>query len=513
MKQRNNVFSHIGALSPGRSVFDLSYQKIFTGELGELYPVMCDEMVPGDTFQIGNEAVLRFMPLVAPILHTIKLYVHYFFVPYRLLWNAETNEELEETGNWEDYITGGVDGTNSDTLPIWVPTDTTVGSLWDYLGFPTGIDPQGLYPMDFPRRAYNLVYNEYYRDETLITAIGLDNEDIQKRAWAKDYFTSALPWQQRGTAPSLPISGTTSAVWTTANVSTASGTLGVGFTTATGSDPTFYGTSANGQANILGALNANTVDLSSATTFDVADLRLAFQIQKWLERNARAGARYKEFLLSHFGYSVKDSRLMRPEYIGGNVSPIIVSEVQQNSETNTTPQGTLAGNGISVQQGVIGRFTAPEFGLMMGILSVMPDPMYLQGINRQWIKTSKYDFYFPEFANLSEQEIYNGEICAKDADSTHNAGTFGYQGRYDEMRYKPNMVCGEMRTTFDYWHLGRIFNPASPPTLNQDFIECDPDKRIFASESDPAFVINYANLIKAIRPIPIQSEPGLIDHN
>ena len=196
------IFSEVKQANPGKSVFDLSYSKLFTCDMGQLIPVVCDEMVPGDTFDMGAEIIVRFQPLVAPILHPINVYVHSFFVPYRLLWDQ-----------WEDFITRGVTGDLEPVIPRWTPTNTAMGSLWDYMGFPTGVTPTGALPLDFVRRAYNLVYNEYYRDETLIAEVAETNESILRRAWAKDYFTSALPWQQRGTAPSLPISGVTSAHW------------------------------------------------------------------------------------------------------------------------------------------------------------------------------------------------------------------------------------------------------------------------------------------------------------
>ena len=258
------------------------------------------------------------------------------------------------------------------------------------------------------------------------------------------------------------------------------------------------------------------VDLSTASTFDIADLRLAFQIQKWMERNARAGVRYTEFLRAHFGVSPRDDRLDRPEYIGGSKSPIIVSEVLQTSSTDaTTPQGNLAGHGLSVNEAYCGSYNVQEYGLILGMFSVMPRPSYQQGINRQWLRRTRYDFFFPEFQNLSEQAIENAEIMALDADATHNTGIFGYQGRYDEMRYKPNMVVGEMRDTFDYWHLGRVFDALTPPVLNSDFVECNPDdcKRVFAVQDVPGLMVQFANIIKAFRPLMIQAEPGLIDHN
>jgi hypothetical protein len=484
------IFNRTGGLIPGRSMFNLSYEKKFTCDMAQLIPVMCDEVVPGDFFQIGNQAVIRFQPLVAPVLHEINMYVHYFFVPYRLLWDE-----------WETFISGGVSGDETPVIPTWSPTDPDEGSLWDYFGFPTGVDPDGAYPLDFPRRAYNLVYNEYYRDENLITEQPLTNETVLNRCWEKDYFTSSLPWQQRGTAPALPIAGITAAEWPA--VSTAN------LTNVTFDNVAF----APGHANSKNFLENNTVDLSTASTFDIADLRLAFQIQKWMERNARAGARYTEFLKSHFGVSPRDDRLQRPEYIGGSKAPIIISEVLQTSSTDaTSPQGNLAGHGITVSNAYCGKYHANEYGLIIGIMSVMPRSAYQQGINRQWLRRTKYDFYFPEFANLSEQAIENAEICATDV-AAHNTGIFGYQGRYDEMRIKHNMVCGQMRSTYDYWHMGRKFDTATPPTLNDDFVICDPRKDIFAVPSEPALIVSFGNIIKAYRPLPLSAEPGLIDHN
>lgn len=526
----SRVFNRVASLRPGRSVFDLSHQRKLTCDMGQLIPILCEEMVPGDTWSVGNELVIRFQPMVAPILHEVNAYVHYFFVPYRLLWE-----------DWEEFITGGVDGDSALTPPTWVPTNTTLGSLWDYMGFPVGIDPEGAFPLDFPRLAYNYVYNEYYRDETLIPEIALDNQSIQPRCWEKDYFTSSLPWQQRGTAPALPISGTTAAVFDFGTYGKNIGQVvrAAGYTVSNddrylradgdnGTAPyevpiTLDSQSAVGDlgavqarlkvsANTAGILtSSNSVDLSSATTFDVADLRLVVQIQKWLERNARAGARYTEFIHSHFGESAKDERLQRPEYIGGSKSPVIISEVLQTSSSDTTTaQGNMAGHGITADSTFCGKYHAQEFGLILGLLSVMPRTAYQQGINRQWLRRTRYDFYFPEFANLSEQAIEQVEIYASEVQA-ENRSIFGYQGRYDEMRYKPSMVCGEMRSTFDYWHLGRIFDSA--PNLNKDFLTCVPSKRIFADETSPGLIVSVGNLIKAVRPLPIQSNPGLMDHN
>ena len=494
------LYSRVGGINPPKSLFDLSYEKKLTCDMGQLIPIMCDEVIPGDSIKLGNQAIVRFMPMVAPIMHEVNMYVHYYFMPYRLLFE-----------DWEEFITHGTTGATSVTLPKWTPTNTAVGSLWDYLGFPTDVSPTGSMPLDFPRRAYNAIYNQYYRDETLIGEIAETNETILNRCWEKDYFTSSLPWQQRGIAPALPISGVTHAVWPDANIVNASvanpniiGVINPG---------QFLTADASHNVYLKSALNSNTVDLSGATTFNVADLRLAFQVQKWLERNARGGARYTEFLKSHFGVSPRDERLQRPEYIGGSKSPIIISEVLQTSSTDaTTPQGNMTGHGITLSQAYCGNYNAQEYGLIMGIMSIMPRTAYQQGINRQWLKDTAYDFYFPEFANLSEQAIKNVEILAK-ADATHNNTIFGYQGRYDELRTKQNQICGKMRTIFNYWHLGRVFDPANPPALNESFVKCIPSKRIFAAQSAPAMMVQFGNIIRAYRPLPIQSEPGLIDHN
>jgi len=534
----NRTFTNVSGLYPGRSVFDLSYEKKFNCDMGELIPIMCDEVVPGDTFKIGNEIVVRWQPLVAPILHEVNVYVHYFFCPYRLLW-----DEHDGLNSWEAFITGGPQGDLTPTLPVWDAAGavTEKGKIWDFLGFPTDINPIGAHPLDFPRRAYNTIYNEYYRDETLASETALTNNNLLFRAWEKDYFTSALPWQQRTQdGPALPIVGTTSAVFTDTNwpiamaLNTPSYPLqpiqaDVQANSGLVSSITQSGNPASGQVgtnlqvllsdSIRDILDENTVDVSTLSSFNIADLRLAFQTQKFLERNARAGVRYTEFLKAHFGVAARDDRLDRMEYIGGTKSPVIISEVLQtsttgyvDSPTSLTPQGNLAGHGITADRNFAGSYTVKEFGLIMGLMSVMPRSCYQQGINRQWLRQTKYDFYFPEFANLSEQAIENAEIYVAE-DALQNRDLFGYQGRYDEMRVKQSMVCNDLRDTFDYWHLGRQFETL--PTLNNTFITTKDNirKDIFASTDEPGLIVNFGNKIKAIRPMPVASNPGLIDHH
>jgi len=261
--------------------------------------------------------------------------------------------------------------------------------------------------------------------------------------------------------------------------------------------------------------NTVTVDIGDATPIQIADLRLAMQIQRWMERNARAGVRYIEFLGAHFGTHPRDDRLQRPEYIGGSKCPIMFSEVVQTvkmAAPDVEDQlGSLGGHGISVNQEFIANYHAKEFGLIMGIMSIMPKPDYQQGFNRQWLRKTKFDFYFPEFAHLGEQAITMQELYAPAGATTADLNkVFGYAGAYDEMRTKNNMICAEMRDTYDYWHLSRQFG--SEPALNQSFIECVPRKDFLIVQDEHAFYVQFGNLITALRPMPIIAEPGYLDH-
>nr|QJB18850.1 MAG: major capsid protein [Microvirus sp.] len=532
MIQGNKLFQNVRGAPVLRSAHDLSYSKLMTADMGLIYPVLCDEAIPGDTWNIANEMVIRMQPMVAPILHQIDIKVDYFFVPYRILWDG-----------WENFITGGEHGDDASVLPRVDPEDTDInnsGKFWDYIGLPPGVIPRGCFPLRFPFLAYKKIWNDFYRDENLQEPIDLEEVptngwgDILRCAWEKDYFTSALLTQQKGTAPALPISGLTSAVFNSANfpfdlpirfngegadvfgvrasgiptfltsngndTEALSGTLGARMTTATGGG--------------LDMLNDNTVDLSSATTFNVADLRLAVQTQKWLERNNRAGSRYTEFLQSHFNVSPKDERLTRPEFISGTRNSVIVSEVLQTSKTDNgtdpSPQGNMAGHGIAVSSENAGRYFVTEFGVIMGLMRIVPKTMYTQGINRQWLRRDKLDFPFPEFVNLSEQAIETAEIYATNV-ADENTLLFGYQGQYDELRFKPNQICSKMRDDFNFWHLGREFSSA--PSLNASFITCTPRKDIFAVPTEPGFIVYFGNRLKAIRPIPGIAEPGSLDHN
>lgn len=549
-----SVFSSVLGNKVGRSVFDLSHVKRFTCDMGQLIPVYFDECVPGDTRKIGMQCVTRFQPLVAPILDSVDLTVHYFFVPTRLLMDKEED--------WNTFLTGGKDGTDeSVSLPLWgffgpsgITGDQTlypfsnniaIGkySLWDYFGLPLGNETDVRTVnnvLAFPQRAYNLVWNEFYRDENIVDEVKMTNSTILYRAWKKDYFTSALPWQQRGVAPALPLSGTLPVSFaspfalTDVHLGKADATSlpiqagyyddgshnfqSIGFTTT--------GYNVFGPGDNLGYVkgivsSGATVNLSDGSTFNVATLRQCVQIQRWLELNARGGVRYTEFLRSHFGISPKDEVLGRPQYIGGTKSSIVVSEVLQTSRTvdsseteKGSPLGRLAGHGLGASSDYICTFTSKEFGYIIGIASWMPKPSYQQGVNRIFSRKTKFDFYFPEFAHLSEQAVTNGEIFA--TGSSRDKEIFGYQGAYNEMRYTPSFNCADMRDTFSYWHLGRIFQKA--PQLNAGFLTTNSKfdggirKDIFASPNEPGLLVQFANIVKAIRPLPVYGTPGFVDH-
>lgn len=540
-------FTRVGGLHPGRSFFNLSYTKKFNCDMGKLIPVLCDEVVPGDVWKIGNDFTVRFEPMIAPIMQDVWLKVRYFFVPYRLM-KRDCLPTPGDTFSWEDFLSDGVDGkTVTQILPRWNPTNNAKYSLWDYLGFPVGVRPAGAYPLNFPREAYNLIWNEYFRNENLDVEVSLDNESILLARWNKDYFTAALPWQQRGTSPVLSgdimyegLDGEFHNVYMN-----AFGQPGMGYTdyskffvsttvkngTSTDNQKTSrYAPGANGVLNNYGI---NTVVTGEPNTenaqylprgyqseivyggFNVDQLRLCIQTQKWLERNARAGTRYTELLRAHFGVAPTDARLDRPEYIGGSKSPIIISEVLQTSASpldgaDGSPQGTMAGHGISIDRNYVAKYRVEEFGLIMGIAYVVPKHEYSsQGINRQWLRRTKLDFYFPEFAHLSEQGIETAEIYATN-DEANNLDLFGYIGRNDEMRHKQSMVCADFRDDYQDWTLNDKFE--TKPLLNSSFVEADVRKNIFAVQNYPAIKINFGNIIHAYRPMPLISEPGLVDH-
>lgn len=504
-----NIFNSTSSKKPKKNKFDLSHDKKLSLQMGKLIPILCQEILPGDIFKVRSEIMLRLAPMIAPVMHRVNVYTHYFFVPNRILWDE-----------WEDFITGGPDGTLEPVAPYMVIAGTTdltrygEKTLADYLGIPT-LGPTVAIENRInalPFRAYAEIFNEYYRDQTLEPKLdyskgggvqpGADNLDlIRFRAWEKDYFSTALPWAQRG--PEITIPGTTPNT----------------MRYTSGSAPGVDGTvEYEGVTGALEEAGGQKIELFDSTGNSINDLRRATRLQEWLERNARGGARYIEQLLSHFGTAPRDERLQRPEYLGGGKQSVVISEVLNTAGSDTVdlePVGQMAGHGISVgsSNGFKKAFT--EHGFVMAIMSVVPKPAYMNGLDRMWTRYNKFDYAFPEFAQLGEQEIYNRELyfdgTTQEAMPTVTGNTFGYQSRYSEYKFGKPSVHGEFKTNLDYWHLARKF--AAAPPLNSDFVKINVDdtKRIFAV-TDPDSDDIYCQIfhdISAIRPLPYFGTPTL----
>lgn len=549
-----NIFNSIRLKKPKRNVFNLSYENKLTMNMGELVPIMCMPIVPGDKFRVNTEALVRLAPLVAPMMHRVNVYTHYFFVPNRLVWNQ-----------WEDFITKGVDGEDAPVLPFLELQDHLVtteadfrwyfgdSTLWDYLGLPTvkGIGskvhqgivngvhfPNGFRVSALPFRAYQLIYNEYYRDQNLTEAVplnlgsGSDNKNVanlialRRRSWEKDYFTSALPWLQRGPEVTVPVGGSFGVV-TLANRDNnqifvgpdgkpTKVDVGMNLIHAADKNNVTPGTIQTGLANGSNSGNAVWLDPKGTLVVDgensgisIQDLRTSNALQRWFERNARGGSRYIEQILAHFGVRSSDARLQRPQFLGGGKMPIAVSEVLQTSSTDaTSPQANMAGHGISAGVNNGFKHYFEEHGYVIGLMSIMPRTGYQQGVPRDFTKFDNMDFYFPEFAHLSEQEIKNQEIYVSN-DPTYNEGTFGYTPRYAEYKYHESEAHGDFRGNMSFWHLNRIFT--DKPNLNTTFVECNPSNRIFATSGtrDDKFWVQIYQDVKALRLMPKYGTPML----
>jgi hypothetical protein len=505
------MFNQVHFKIPKKNVFNLSHEKKLTCKMGRLVPIMCEEVIPGDTWQMNSEILMRLAPMLAPVMHRVDVHVHNFFVPNRLIWNE-----------WEDFITGGEDGTANPVMPyLKLDSGAIAGSLADYLGCPTNTDwPTTANINALPFRAYHTIYNEYYRDQNLqdktpvAKTSGEDPNTIYMintavRAWEKDYFTSALPWTQRGGQVEIPLLGSAPVVLAD-NTDWAS-LKNTNRTQATDSALRTEQGNLRGAGDFPlvidpnGSLEADLTDVTSAT---IAELRNAVKLQEWLEKNARGGSRYIEQIKQHFGVTSSDARLQRPEYLGGGKTPIVMSEVLQTSSTDSTsPQANMSGHGVSAGSSMRWRRSFEEHGYIISIMSVLPKTAYMQGFRRHFLKDDKFQYFWPEFAHIGEQEVMKSELY-HDYTTAPNKEAFGYQSRYSEYKFIPSSVHGDFKESLLYWHMGRKFS--SMPNLNSQFITSDATERIFAVEdnSDKCYVQIY-NDVKAIRPIPRFSNPSL----
>lgn len=491
-----NIFESIGLSSPPYSGFDLSREQKLSGNMGYLIPTYLEEVIPGDSFKVKTEMLMRVAPMSYPIMHRVDVKMEYFYVPNYLVWNE-----------FEDFITGGVNGNASPAYPIFTLNDTVASSkLSDYLGVPkpaTGISTTSTFISQIPYRAYLKIWNEYYRDENLDAEIDVETATqaqlltLRKRAWAKDYFTSALPWAQRGggNAVAAPVQFNYKQPATGSPAPASTSSLQI---------------LTNGEIK-YGSTGVSIQNIESGSmSVLINELRKTSAIQKWFERSARGGYRYVEQLWANFKVKSDDLRLMRPQYLGGGKQPIVISEVLNTTGTVDAPQGEMAGHGYS--SGTINGFSESfkYHGYVIGIMSVIPKRTYQNGIPKHFNRFSKFDYYFPDFANLGEQEIKNKEMWFDPNNvAGYNDATFAYQQRYGEMKYGCNTVHGEFRTTLNDWHMGENFTSAV--NLNSDFITCNPTHRIFAVE-DPEIDKLYIQLyhsVQARRPMPYFSDPRL----
>jgi hypothetical protein len=504
-----------------RSSFNRSFSSKTTFDSGYLIPVYVDEALPGDTFNLKMTAFARMSTPIHPIMDNLHMDTFFFAVPMRLVWD-----------NWQKFCGEQVDP--GDSTDYTIPTLTspaggyTNSSLSDYMGLPTqvaGITHSALF-----HRAYNLIWNEWFRDENLQNSIVVPKGDgpdtvtdyvLQRRGKRHDYFTSALPWPQKGPAVSLPLGGTADVVrdsnatfWKVYQAGTnnilANQTQFYSFVVGElGANPSAQGVSFDPQ----GGLSA---DLSTATAATINQLREAFQIQKLYERDARGGTRYIEILKSHFGVTSPDARLQRPEYLGGGTTPILVTPVPQTSAvpSQPTPQGNLSAFATAniANNGFVKSFV--EHSIVIGLVSVRADLHYQQGLNRMFSRSTRWDFYWPALAHIGEQAILNKEIYAQGTSADDDV--FGYQERFAEYRYKPSQISGQFRSNFaqtlDSWHLAQEFG--SLPALNSTFIvENPPVDRVKALDAEyPDFLFDSYISYTCARPMPVYSVPGLIDH-
>lgn len=494
MFKKGQIFNFAKIKDRKRNNFDLSYSSALTCQMGKLIPILNMEVVAGDKFKFNTDMLIRFNPLVAPIYQSIDSYTHFFYVPYRLLWD-----------NWEDFITGGKDNNSNASKPSFAITPTK-GSLADYLGLPTNNKQMTIDAAPF--KAYQLIYNEYYRDQNLRGEVDIAKQfngtipgdyvgpltTLRTRAWEHDYFTSCLPFAQKGPSVSMP--GSTSNI-------TADGTLRFApfQEGALSTDVNGYVKGPDNAKQYMSGLKVN-----ETTSPTINDFRRALAVQKYQELLARAGSRYTEWLRAFFGTSPADARLQRPEYLGGGKQPVYIQEVLQMSETATTALGSFAGKATSAGSSriVTKEFTEP--GILMGILSVIPHTAYYQGIPKMWTKFDRFDHFTPQFEHIGEQPVYNKEIYYT-ADNTSDDTTFGYLPRYAEYKYSNDEIHGEFRDTLKYWTLARSFSVQ--PTLSLEFIECKPSNEIFAMPDEQNLLVQIHHNILAKRKMSVYSTPNI----
>ena len=537
IRVRGHRFSDAPAMYMRRTKFDRSHVYKTTFNSGKLIPIFVDEVLPGDTTKMSINYFARLATPIKPIMDNIYLDWFFFFVPNRLVWDHWQNFcfEQEDPDDRTDYVIPAVTATgNSD--------NAYVGSLWDYFGLPVNTANTITGVSALPFRAVYLIWNEWFRDENLQKSVKIQKGDTNEildssrvseqpswlfrsgtnispgyscppRGKRHDYFTSALPWTQRGPGVDISLVGNAPIVATT-NTEPAPHSPGI-YVARDGASSTLFASMTWDSAPSNVQTGSVYADLSNVSSFTINGLRTAFQMQKFYERLARGGSRYTEVLRSFFGVVSPDARLQRPEFLGSFTKMVMVNPIAQTSATDTTsPQGNLSAYGVTASKfhGFTKSFV--EHGYIIGFVCARADLTYQQGINKMWLRSTVYDFYWPTFAHLGEQAIELREIYAQgsEADTT----VFGYQERYAEYRYKPSQITGKFRSSvtggnLDVWHLSQYFKNA--PTLNEEFItENPPISRIIAVQDEPEFLLDIGFRYTTVRPMPMFGTPGLVDH-
>lgn len=536
-KKSSPIFESVKVEAPRHNTFNLSHQRKFSFRMGDLVPIMLQEVLPGDSYNHAIQALIRFNPLLYPVMHKNNVTIHNFFVPERLVFKG-----------YEDFFTGGREGISQPISPYLEVNDDLlsaeegwmkIGSLADYMGLPTTDATETTNPIAIsakPFRAYQLIYDEYYRAQNLTPSLELSESDglipygpeleklltLRKVGWGKDYFTTANPWAQRGPAVNIPIEAEADIEYSEISSVFA----------ANGNPPeanTLIGTDLGAGAQLRinkaeaseGGIGGRIQNIASITwnaiTSTISDLRRAFSLQRWMEKSALGGARYTETNRVMFGVTSSDARLQRPEYLGGSKNGVLITEVLstfQDPNNEGLPQANQAGHGISASRGQQYNKTFEEHGYIISLMFVMPEATYQQGLDRLWRRATKFDYYWPDFAHIGEQELKEWEIWCDWVGNNENV--WGYQSRFAEYKFKSSTVHGDMRGNLSFTHQGRIFT--TKPNLNTNFVQAqDGDgafNRIFAvnseNPSEQQLVCEMTHYLSGKRLIPIFSTPSSI---